>query len=215
MHDAAVDGLARDRDVSRAGGVRCRRHLERRLSARPEPLPGGQGHVRRGAGRQARRNDRDRGGVPRRVPRSRQLPQRARRLAVSRRMLEEIGARPQTIADQWQIQIQAKIQQYARVLVHTSYLSDAELAAAHSSRCRHLRGGAGRAHGGRTGRDGVRAALGAARRALPWLRAGAHATGPVSADPTRGRARAARPLAPRPRTCHPRGAPAAMPSPRG
>jgi lactate racemase len=46
-------------------------------------------------------------------------------------LLEQIAARPQTVADQWQIQVQAKIQAQARVLVHTSYLSDAELAAAH------------------------------------------------------------------------------------
>ena len=46
-------------------------------------------------------------------------------------LLEQIVARPKTIADQWQIQVGAKIQARARVLVHTSYLSDAELAAAH------------------------------------------------------------------------------------
>ena len=46
-------------------------------------------------------------------------------------LLEQIAARPQTVADQWQIQIQAKIQEHARVLVHTSYLSDEDLAAAH------------------------------------------------------------------------------------
>ena len=78
-------GLASDRDVSRAGGVRRRRHVERGLSARPEPVPGGQGHVGRGAGRQARRDDRDRGRVPRRLPGSRQLPQRARRSVLARR----------------------------------------------------------------------------------------------------------------------------------
>jgi nickel-dependent lactate racemase len=46
-------------------------------------------------------------------------------------LLAAIAARPQTVPDQWQIQIQAKIQQQARVRVHTSYLSDADLAAAH------------------------------------------------------------------------------------
>jgi nickel-dependent lactate racemase len=35
------------------------------------------------------------------------------------------------VPDQWQIQIQAKIQADARVVMHTSYLTDAELAAAH------------------------------------------------------------------------------------
>ena len=33
--------------------------------------------------------------------------------------------------DQWEIQIQAKIQSLARVVMHTSYLSDEDLAAAH------------------------------------------------------------------------------------
>jgi nickel-dependent lactate racemase len=46
-------------------------------------------------------------------------------------LLEAIAAREETVADQWQIQIQAGIQARSRVIVHTSYLSDAELAAAH------------------------------------------------------------------------------------
>ena len=46
-------------------------------------------------------------------------------------LLEAIAARTATVADQWQIQIQAAIQARSRVIVHTSYLSDAELAAAH------------------------------------------------------------------------------------
>ena len=46
-------------------------------------------------------------------------------------LLAEIGSRPRTVPDQWQIQIQASIQEHARVLVHTSHLSDASLAAAH------------------------------------------------------------------------------------
>jgi nickel-dependent lactate racemase len=46
-------------------------------------------------------------------------------------LLETIAARTTTVADQWQIQIQAGIQARSRVIVHTSYLSDAELAEAH------------------------------------------------------------------------------------
>ena len=46
-------------------------------------------------------------------------------------LLEAIAARTATVADQWQIQIQAGIQARSRVIVHTSYLSDAELAEAH------------------------------------------------------------------------------------
>ena len=86
MHQRCDRRRARLRDVPRSGRLRRRRDLERRLSARPEPLPGGQGDVGSRAGRQARRHDRDRRGVPRRVPRPRELPQRARRLAIARRL---------------------------------------------------------------------------------------------------------------------------------
>jgi nickel-dependent lactate racemase len=46
-------------------------------------------------------------------------------------LLDAIAARTATVADQWQIQIQAAIQARSRVIMHTSYLSDAELAEAH------------------------------------------------------------------------------------
>ncbi len=46
-------------------------------------------------------------------------------------LLAEIEARPHTLADQWQVQIQARIQAGSRVVMHTSHLSDAELATAH------------------------------------------------------------------------------------
>ena len=46
-------------------------------------------------------------------------------------LLETIAARTTTLPDQWQIQIQAAIQTRSRVIVHTSYLSDAELGEAH------------------------------------------------------------------------------------
>jgi nickel-dependent lactate racemase len=46
-------------------------------------------------------------------------------------LLEAIAARTTTVPDQWQIQIQAAIQSRSRVIVHTSHLSDDELAAAH------------------------------------------------------------------------------------
>jgi hypothetical protein len=35
------------------------------------------------------------------------------------------------VPDQWQVQIQARIQSSARVVMHTGYLSDAQLAEAH------------------------------------------------------------------------------------
>jgi len=49
-------------------------------------------------------------------------------------LLAEIEARPRTVPDQWQVQIQARIQSRCRVVMHTSYLSDDDLAAAHLTR---------------------------------------------------------------------------------
>ncbi|MGZ4547957.1 MAG: nickel-dependent lactate racemase [Blastococcus sp.] len=46
-------------------------------------------------------------------------------------LLDLIAAREVTVPDQWQVQIQARIQASSRVLMHTSRLSDAELAEAH------------------------------------------------------------------------------------
>ena len=46
-------------------------------------------------------------------------------------LFAEISARAETVPDQWQVQIQARIQAACRVLMHTSYLSDADLATAH------------------------------------------------------------------------------------
>ena len=46
-------------------------------------------------------------------------------------LLTAIESRAETVPDQWQIQIQARIQVRSRVVMHTSYLSDEELAAAH------------------------------------------------------------------------------------
>jgi nickel-dependent lactate racemase len=46
-------------------------------------------------------------------------------------LLEAIDARTRTLPDQWQVQIQAAIQRHARVVMHTSFLSDTELAAVH------------------------------------------------------------------------------------
>jgi nickel-dependent lactate racemase len=45
-------------------------------------------------------------------------------------LLAAIGARTETVPDQWQIQIQARIQSHARVLMHTA-MRDEDLAAAH------------------------------------------------------------------------------------
>jgi lactate racemase len=46
-------------------------------------------------------------------------------------LLDDIRSRSETVADQWEVQIQAAIQLRARVVMHTSYLSDEELRGAH------------------------------------------------------------------------------------
>ena len=46
-------------------------------------------------------------------------------------LFDAISAREQTVPDQWQVQIQARICSRSRVIMHTSHLSDADLAAAH------------------------------------------------------------------------------------
>jgi lactate racemase len=48
-----------------------------------------------------------------------------------RALLDAIAARPETLPDQWQVQVQAKVQSRARVVMHTSYLSEHALRAAH------------------------------------------------------------------------------------
>jgi nickel-dependent lactate racemase len=46
-------------------------------------------------------------------------------------LLDAIQRRSDTVPDQWQVQVQAKTQTKARVIMHTSYLSDHALALAH------------------------------------------------------------------------------------
>ncbi|MCC9306554.1 nickel-dependent lactate racemase [Kitasatospora sp. RB6PN24] len=46
-------------------------------------------------------------------------------------LLADIAARQRTVPDQWQVQVQARIQSSCRVVMHTSHLGDAELATAH------------------------------------------------------------------------------------
>lgn len=53
-------------------------------------------------------------------------------------LIDDILARPKTVADQWQVQIQAQIQAANRVVMHTSFLSDADLAAAHLEQTRDV-----------------------------------------------------------------------------
>jgi nickel-dependent lactate racemase len=51
--------------------------------------------------------------------------------ATPQALIDDILARPRTVPDQWQVQIQAQIQAANRVVMHTGYLSDADLASAH------------------------------------------------------------------------------------
>jgi nickel-dependent lactate racemase len=53
-------------------------------------------------------------------------------------LVEMISAREQTVPDQWQVQIQARIQSAHRVVMHTSHLTDAQLAEAHLSQTRDI-----------------------------------------------------------------------------
>jgi len=46
-------------------------------------------------------------------------------------LLAAIAARERTVPDQWQVQVQAKVQAHADVVVHTSYLTPADLHSAH------------------------------------------------------------------------------------
>jgi hypothetical protein len=46
-------------------------------------------------------------------------------------LLRTIEARRATVPDQWQVQVQCRVQARARVLLHTSGLTSADLAAAH------------------------------------------------------------------------------------
>lgn len=46
-------------------------------------------------------------------------------------LIADIAGRAVTVPDQWQVQIQAQIQTRSTVVMHTSYLSDADLADAH------------------------------------------------------------------------------------
>jgi nickel-dependent lactate racemase len=46
-------------------------------------------------------------------------------------LLDEIQAREHTVPDQWQVQIQARIQAACDVVVHTDFLSEADLTSAH------------------------------------------------------------------------------------
>jgi nickel-dependent lactate racemase len=55
-----------------------------------------------------------------------------------RALFEAISARTETVPDQWQVQIQARIQSNSRVVMHTSHLSDEDLATAYLEQTRDI-----------------------------------------------------------------------------
>jgi nickel-dependent lactate racemase len=55
-------------------------------------------------------------------------------------LIEAITSRSETIPDQWEVQIQAAIQLRARVVMHTSYLTDEELRRAHLEQSHDISG---------------------------------------------------------------------------
>ncbi|HEY1133148.1 MAG TPA: nickel-dependent lactate racemase [Nocardioides sp.] len=53
-------------------------------------------------------------------------------------LFDDISARTETVPDQWQVQIQARVQSQVEVVMHTSYLSDEDLAGAHLRQTRDI-----------------------------------------------------------------------------
>ena len=106
-----------------ARAVRRRADDQLRLSARSEPVSGGEGDVGRREDRQARRHDHLRGGMPRRPAESTAATARCSRRSPTREaLLAMINAPGYSAPDQWQVQVQAQIQTKADVLVKTSGL---------------------------------------------------------------------------------------------
>ncbi|MCK7520899.1 MAG: hypothetical protein MZV64_25995 [Ignavibacteriales bacterium] len=100
------------------------------LAPRPEPLPGGQGHERRGPDREAGRRDRDRGRVPRRRARPRLVRPAAAGVAEPRRAARAPPAPGFAMDDQWQAHTLALIVKKAEVHVHAAGLTDAQVTSA-------------------------------------------------------------------------------------
>ena len=111
--------------------LRHRHHDQFRLSARPEPVPGGQGHERGEPDREAGRRDHHRRRVLRRPARARPVRRAAPQRVRPRRDCWTTICQPGFLKqDQWQAQIQAQIQLQADVYVRTDGLSRGEIEAA-------------------------------------------------------------------------------------
>ena len=152
--------------------VRRRRHDELGLPARPEPLPGGQGDVGGRRGREAGRHVDLRRRVPRRLPDHGSYREVLASQPSPSALLREIEARETTIPDQWQVQVQARVQEQARVVMHTATLSAADLAErAPRSHRRRDRVDQRRARSPRAGCDAVRPPGGSPDHSLPAAQA--------------------------------------------
>ena len=111
MHAAACAAARARGDAAGRRAVRHRGHDEQRLPARPEPVPGGQGHVRGSRDRRARAarsSARPSAGTG--CPTTGRTGRCSMRLGHPADLLERIAASPVTIPDQWQVQIQARVQ---------------------------------------------------------------------------------------------------------
>ena len=101
-------------------GVPDRRHHQRRLPPRPEPLPGREGHVGRLPDRLRRRPDHLRRPLQRRLPRCTETSARcSTNIDSPEAMLETIYTPGFSRYDQWQVQLFAQILQRASVALYS------------------------------------------------------------------------------------------------
>jgi nickel-dependent lactate racemase len=84
-------------------------------------------------------------------------------------LLDLIAARQVTVPDQWQVQVQARIQAAHRVVVHTGHLSDAELATAHLEQTDDIAATVAR-ESARLGRPATVCVLPEGPQTIPYLR---------------------------------------------
>jgi nickel-dependent lactate racemase len=83
-------------------------------------------------------------------------------------LLATIAARERTVPDQWQVQVQAKVQAHADVVVRSSYLSAADLASAHLGHTDDVAGTVVEALG-RAGRDARVCVLPEGPQTIPYV----------------------------------------------
>ena len=124
-HDATCAHVASSA-VRRVGGaLRPRGVDQRRVPARPQPLPGRQGHGRGRAHRPRRRDRRHGGGLRRRGARRRCLRPPAGRRRHPRRLAAATGGAE---LDRWQAQVLGRVLARAEVHLHSDGLDAAAIA---------------------------------------------------------------------------------------